>query len=103
MPGSLALLLEPRLVGGAGQLGHRPWQDGPGRIEAFWVVKELPGFDTQAVAALGGEKPRRLEQALLAGARHFGDRVADGRRIRLVDEVGKRLGKRSGRRRAGCA
>jgi hypothetical protein len=86
-----ALLVEPLLVGGAGELGHRAREDGPGWIEAFWVLEELPSFDAQAVAAPGAEELRCLEQVLLAGPGHFGDRVAEGCGIRFVDEVGERL------------
>jgi hypothetical protein len=43
-------------------------------------------------AALGDEKLRRLEQVLLARPGDFGDRIAERRGIRLVDEVGERLG-----------
>ncbi len=65
-------------------------------IEAFRVLEDLPGLDARAVAALGDEQFRRLDQVLLARPGHFGDRVAEGRGIRPVDEVGERLGNAAG-------
>src|SRR6188768_840585 len=90
------LLVEPLLVDGAGELGHRAGEEGAGGIEAFRVLGPLSGLDAEAIALLGGEEARHLDQVLRAGPGHFGDRVAAGCGVRLVDEIGQRLGNAAG-------
>src|SRR6266511_3023053 len=90
------LSLEPLFEGRAGEGGMRPGQQ-RSLLEGVAVAIGWVGdaFDSDGVAATGGEQSRHFDEAFLAWTGDLWDRCRAGS-CRVGGEVGKRLGDRAG-------